>query len=141
MIAKKSLTLKKNFLTSYCYICIELNAHSLILILLYLRKVNESKLFMPLLYSSQPCESFYRQIRSFTSTYSTVANCTVKERLERINKIQLQNDISSDENSKFKFPKKLKSCDLQSLNSTEFSLPTHSEILKTIKEAKKNGHH
>lgn len=137
VITKKSLTLKKNFLTSYCYICIELNAHSLILILLYLRKVNKPHLFMPLVYSSQPCESFYRQIRSFTSTYSTVANCTVKEILERINKIQLQNDISSDENSKFKFPKKLKSCDLQSPNTFEFSLPTHSEILRKIREAKK----
>lgn len=92
---------------------------------------------MPLVYSSQPCESFYRQIRSFTSTYSTVANCTVKEILERINKIQLQNDISSDGDSIFKFPQKLKTCDSKSLKITEHSLPNHADILEVIEEAKK----
>lgn len=52
-------------------------------------------LFAPQYFDSQPCEGFYRMIRSFTSTYSTVANCTVKQILGRIHKIQLQGDISN----------------------------------------------
>lgn len=137
VISKKSLTLKNNFLTNYCYICIELNAHSLVLIFLYLRSINRPDLLMPIVYSSQPCESFYRQIRSFTSTYSTVANCSVKEILERISKIQLQNDISSNENLIFKFPKKLNSKNTGSPHNVEQPLPSENEIFETIERAKK----
>lgn len=139
VLSEKSLTLKKNFLTNYCYICIELNAHSLVLIILYLRSINKPQLFMPLVYSSQPCESFYRHIRSFTSTYSTVANCTVKEILERINKIQLQNEISSDKSSIFKFPKRLTSCNSEISSPTEHLLPNQTEIFDVIERAKQSA--
>lgn len=91
----KQLTLKENFLTSNTYNCIELNAHSLILCIVQLKKNNMQHLFLPNLMESQACESIFRQIRSFTTTYSTVANCSVKEILQRISKIQLQCDTAS----------------------------------------------
>lgn len=100
--SKKGLTLKNNFLTQNCYACIEIIAHNILLIMLYLKNNNEPEFFLPHLLSSQPCEAFFRQIRSFTSTYSTVANCTVKEIMGRIFKIQLQNDIGM--NTNFIFP-------------------------------------
>lgn len=72
-------TLKNNFMSSFCYYCIEQNAHSLVLMLMYLKKNNLIHLFSPKNFSSQPCESFYRQLRSFTSTNSTVVNFSKKK--------------------------------------------------------------
>lgn len=104
VLSQKDLTLGENFLTLNCYVCIELNAHSLVLLLLYLNKAHMPHLFLPHLFGSQQCEAIFRQIRSFTSTYSTVANCSVKEILSRISKILLQSEISFNYNS-FKFPR------------------------------------
>lgn len=94
--SSKKYTLKKNFLTSACYSCLEINAHSLIMCMIHLKTINRPDLFLPHLFESQPCESIFRQIRSFTTTYSTVTNSTVKEAMSRISKIQLQNDVIHD---------------------------------------------
>lgn len=111
ILSTKKLTLKNNFLTQYSYICIELNAHSLLLLIVYLKEKNMSKLFKPDLFSSQPCESLFRRIRSYTSTYSTVANCTVKEILDRMNKIQLQIDIPIHNAENYVYPRESNSSD------------------------------
>lgn len=79
VLRTKSLNLKKNFLTSYCYVCLELNAHSLVLLLLHLKKINKPEFFKPELLDSQQCEKFYSQLRSLTTTFATKANCPVKE--------------------------------------------------------------
>lgn len=52
------LTLKNNFMSVYCYYCIELNAHSLIYIMIFLKKNNLTHLFLPSMISSQPVKSF-----------------------------------------------------------------------------------
>lgn len=134
ILSKKSLTLSNNFLTSNCYSCLELNAHGLILIMLSLKKKNNDDHFRPHHFSSQPCEEFYRQIRSFTSTYSTVANCTVKDILGRIHKIQLQNDIGYSSRGTFIFPKKsaLNLSDCQQ----KYTLPSYKEIFEEIEMCK-----
>lgn len=87
VVSQKSLTLKKNFMTVNCYSCVELNAHSLIISLIRLKENNMDNFFFPSSLDSQPCEGIFRQVRSFTTTYSTVANCSVKDTLERIIKI------------------------------------------------------
>lgn len=132
VLDQKFLTLKDNFLTSACYSCMELNAHSMILILLYLKSTNQSHLFLPWLYSSQPCEGFYRQIRALSTCNSTVTNCTVKEIADRIHKIELQNEISSDPTTSFIFPHKLKSN--VKWPTIHFKLPTEQEIFDTIEK-------
>lgn len=137
IVANKSLTLKNNFLTSNCYSCMELNAHSLVSILLYLRATKQPHLFLPWLFSSQPCESFFRQIRSLSSCYSTVTNCTVKEMSDRIHKIQLQNEISSDANTSFIDPRKLKSS--VQWPAKDIELPTGNEIVSMISECRKQA--
>lgn len=101
----KKYNLENNFLTMNCYSCIELNGHSLIQIMLHLKEHDMEDLFMPLLFSSQQCESTFRQLRSLTSTYSTVTNCTVKEALSRINKIQFQNEVIHSTSNKFFYPR------------------------------------
>lgn len=129
----KKLSLKKNFLTQNCYSCLELNAHGLVAIISFLKNSNQSHLFKPANYSSQPCEAFYRQIRSMSTVYSTVTNCTQKEILGRAQKIQLQNDISVS-NKEFVFPKHFSSNESTKYNT--FDLPTHHEIIKTIEQCK-----
>lgn len=132
---RKGSKLKYNFITQNTYSCIELNAHNLILIMLHLKKHDLKEFFLPFLYNSQPCEEFFRRIRSFTSTNSTKVNCSIKEILERINKIQLLNDISTDTN--FEFP--------NVKNAHKFpghilhELPTKDEIFATIQKCKQNA--
>lgn len=133
ILSTKNLTLKNNFLTQYCYICIELNAHSLVLLLFHLKEKNKSEFFKPDLFSSQQCESLFRMVRSFTSTYSTVVNCSVKEILERINKIQLQGDIATHNAENFAFPRMTPSI---ITGNIKIEMPTQKEIYDQIEKCK-----
>lgn len=131
ILKSKNFKLKDNFLTSNCYYCIELNAHSLVLILVYLKENSLLNMFIPLHYSSQPCESLFRQVRSYTSTYSTVANCSVKEILGRLTRIQLQADIAVNYSEDFTFPRSISAHMGQKLE-----LPTRAEIYEEIEKCK-----
>ena len=66
--------LTNNFITSNAYMCIELNAHSLITLILTIRnKLNKhSSAFQPWVFGSQTCEGLFRAARSMTSIFSTV---------------------------------------------------------------------
>lgn len=137
ILSSKKFKLKENFLTANCYTCIELNAHSLVHCLLFLKRSELPHYFLPHLFSSQPCEGQFRKIRSFTSTYSTVANCTVKEIMGRVTKIQLQYDISNDSNSDFLFSNKKVTPNQETGNNNgEISLPTEDEIVEEINKCK-----
>lgn len=75
-----------------------MNAHYMVYYLIGLKKNKmsgdeKSNVFKPELLDSQPCENIFRQVRSLSSVYSTVINCSTKDILERIRKIQIQNDI------------------------------------------------
>lgn len=135
IVSKKSLRLKENFMSMNCYICIELNAHSLLKMLIQLKKINMPNLFMPHQLGSQPCEALFRQARSFTTTYSTVANCSVKEFLERINKIELQNNISSNIGNVYLFPR----LGIKKNNVNVFELPSLTDIQSVLEKAKSNA--
>lgn len=126
------LTLKDNFLTHYSYVCIEINAHSLIQIMLYLKNNNCEHLFLPFVFDSQACEGFFRQIRSLTSVYSTVANCSTKEIIARINKIQLLNDITHK--TEILFPRTKDKIEFPGY--AHHKLPTKEEIFNKIVECK-----
>lgn len=132
-IKSQKKSLKNNFLTPNCYSCIELNAFSLVQVLFYLKDNNLPNLFLPHLYSSQACESTFRQFRSLTSTYSTVVNCSVKEILSRVSKIQLQNKIVHCNTSNFFYPKAKQQNDSSNIIH---DLPTKSDIINTITECK-----
>lgn len=108
-------------------------AHSLFLLMIHLSNISMPHFFMTHLFESQPCENFFGQIRSFTSTYSTVVNCSLKEILGRIKKIQLQNDISN--RSDFKFPRAKVATNVKS-NESFFQLPTQDEIIAKIEVCK-----
>lgn len=108
--AKSMYTLKDNFISSNCYTCIELNAHALVKKVLVEDSVLESgnensEIFFSNLYGSQPCENMFRQVRSFTSTFSTIVNFNMLDILHRIKKIQLQSDIMNYSNGIIRFPR------------------------------------
>lgn len=134
-----NLTTAENFMSANCYSCLEQNAHSMVLIILFLKKNNLPELFVPTFFNSQPCEEFYRQIRSFTSTYSTVVTCTVKEILGRISKIQLVNEISHEKESGFFYPKSQKSVNLHGENIKHYDLPSEDEIFRAVRESQREA--
>lgn len=134
---EKKYLLKENFLTMYSYFCIEQNAHSLILLMLHLKKINRAELFLPHLYSSQPCESLFRAFRSFSPTYSTVTNCTMKAATAIISKIQYQNDVVNETSHYFFYPRPGKH-DIanKSVSKEHTKLPTKNEIVEEILKCK-----
>lgn len=137
---EKNHLLKENFLTSYSYFCIEQNAHSLVLIMLHLKKINRADLFLPHLYSSQPCESLFRALRSFSPTYSTVTNCTMKAAISTISKIQYQYDVVNETSEYFFYPRPGKHEIANKIPPTENTvLPTKDEIVKEILKCKRDA--
>lgn len=128
VLSSKRFTLKENFLTMNCYVCIELNAHSMIKCMLHLKKIDKPELFMPFLYESQACENIFRQLRSLSTVYSTVTNCTLKEAIHRISSIQFQNHVIQLTSNNFTFPRTHKTPIIRNT----VSLPSAEEINKEI---------
>lgn len=128
VLSNKRFTLKDNFLSMNCYVCIELNAHSMIKCMLYLNEINKPELFMPFLYESQACENIFRQLRSLSTVYSTVINCTLKEAIRRISSIHFQNQVIQLTSNNFVFPRMQNS----QFSQNSVSLPTAVEINEEI---------
>lgn len=128
-------TLKNNFISSNLYFCVELNAHSLIKYIQKVRGDNDSTLFTPTLTGSQPCESTFRQLRSMTTTQSTVINFSVMDMLHRMNKIELQNEMMT-KCSWLKFQRNERK---STYSPHQIVLPSDDEIIELIEEAKKEA--
>lgn len=87
-------SLTNNCITANAYLCIELNAHGLLNAIFRCIETNSLAFFYPMQYGSQQCESFFRNLRSTSTTCSTVVNCSLLDAIHRIQRIQLQADIS-----------------------------------------------
>lgn len=92
--SSNNYSLLKNWITLNTYTCVELNAHALLLLIDKYRSTPE--LLNPWQFSSQPCEKYFRQMRSMTSTFSTIVNFDMLDILHRNQRIQIINDIISD---------------------------------------------
>ena len=66
MMSDSAYTMGNNFVSLNLYLCIEINAHALILLIIRLE--DRKELFKPWLYGSQSCESYFRTARSCTPT-------------------------------------------------------------------------
>ncbi|KAL0100980.1 hypothetical protein PUN28_019401 [Cardiocondyla obscurior] len=146
----KQYTLKDSFLTNNCYLCIELNAHNLIKLITKFKDSEQSltpEMFRSVIFSSQMCEKLFRTVRSMTSTYSTVINFSIKDLINRIDKIRQINSIMNDLQEIFKFSredkKKLKcsntlnviTCkDIEDLNITEIVEEALKNAIKSTEE-------
>ena len=69
MMSDSAYSMENNFFSLNAYLCIEINAHAIILLIMRLR--NRKELFKPWLTGSQSCESYFRTARSCTPTEST----------------------------------------------------------------------
>ena len=87
---KKEYKLSDNFITNNAYMCIELDAHSLLLFLITCRDLNLPNTFLPWLLGSQCCKRIFRTARSLSTTFSTIINFGMLGFLRRIHKIHIQ---------------------------------------------------
>lgn len=138
IVKSKEYTLKECFISSNCYLCIELNAHSLVKQLIKLIDDPEQTqfgeyMFFPDQQGSQPCETLFRQARSFSSMYSNKVNFTMLEFINRMNKIQLQADIINDYSTQIHFPRFEKKVNAA---PTPVQKLTKTQIIELIEKAR-----
>lgn len=140
IVRSKEYTLKECFISSNCYLCIELNAHSLVKQIIKLSDDSDGEygeyMFLPDQQGSQACEGLFRQSRSFSTMYSNIVNFNMLEFLNRINKIQLQAEIINDYSSHITFPRFAKKRMLDHDHSQSTDKLTKSQIVELIERAK-----
>ncbi|CAF4701128.1 unnamed protein product, partial [Rotaria sp. Silwood2] len=84
----------KYFITRPAYLSVEINAHNLLyLILLVQQKRLPPQSLHIHTFSSQACESIFRNTRALSGVYSTIVNFTVHDFLRRAQRLSLLNDI------------------------------------------------
>ena len=113
------------FITSNALIAIEINAHSLIYIYLLIEQglIPQSTADSIHLFSSQPCESIFRDARALSGIYSTRINFTMKQFLERVIKLNALTELKQ----------------FESINQQErIIFPVHHKIKRIYKEAEFN---
>ncbi|CAF4232785.1 unnamed protein product [Rotaria magnacalcarata] len=82
------------FITRPAYLSVEINAHNLLyLILLVQQKQLPPQSLHIHTFSSQACESIFRNTRALSEVYSTIVNFTVHDFLRRAQRLSLLNDI------------------------------------------------
>lgn len=131
LIGGQHVSEAKHFITSNTYNGIELNGHSLLLILTFCRENNCPDLFIPSMMNSQPCEKFFRRTRSMTSTFSTIINYTLFDLLHKAKRSLAISTIMNDIESYAKFPRK----EIKKVHNIPTKLPDDTEVLKIINEA------
>lgn len=97
-------------------------------------------MFLTWLASSQARENFFRRLRSMSTAYSTIVNTILLEIFQRIERIFLQEDISSGNLNKktklFQYPRAGMSKNRENQGCL---LPNTDNIIKTIENAKTNA--
>lgn len=93
-----SFTLKNNFITLNAYMCIQINAHSLLALIFMFRDVlpQHSDCFTPWLLGSQSFEKTFRSLRSMTGTFSTIINFSMLGILQRLHKLSIKEELQSE---------------------------------------------
>lgn len=135
-----------NFITTNCYNCLELNAHALINLICNFREnpILTQEMFIPSLFSSQTCEKIFRATRSMTSTFSTVVNYSIKDIMQRLDRIKAVNNILNDLKDVVIFPREQAKTALISAETAESQfhdlLDTCIEnlVLNALRDAIKN---
>lgn len=132
-------TLRDNFITPNAYICTELNAENLLRVLRRCRQNDRPELFVPPLFSSQPCESSFRQFRSMSTVNYTKINFTLFELLHMIGRLEVQSDLLYTKLPALGIPLPK----LESKNASQktkiYALPSDDEIERCIERAKRSA--
>lgn len=148
--SNKDYNVRDDFISQNCYSCVEINAHSIVILMLRLKEKGMDKLFRTELLGSQPCENHFRHGRSMTSTNSTITNFSALQMIQRTSRIELMNIISRIEMPNFNFPGLLKETSsyypsdkyVNMHDSVEIEiLPDRKEIIEAIEIAKGEAIH
>ncbi|KAK3926414.1 Endopolyphosphatase [Frankliniella fusca] len=137
----KSYTME-NFVTANLYVCIEIIAYALTIILMKFRDNLSPQFYLPSLFSSQACESFFRLARSMTSTESTVINFSMKEFLSKVRRVDMLHHCVSKLSDKLEFPRDKRKKLLGSLHEQKHQgtyLPNDAEILDIVITARSDA--
>lgn len=127
--------LKNNFITYNTYMCVEINAKSLIDLLKFFRDNNTPEQFLPALFDSQTCENAFRLFRSMGTTQFTRINFSLLELIHMIGRWEVQIDIiySKLNIEGIEMPHKRKG------KNIIYELPSDVEINNTIEIAKQGA--
>ena len=145
ILNNQQYTLENNFITTNAYICIELNAHALIIFLLALQNSElecaAHKCYLPWLLGSQPCERAFRAARSMSSIFSTVINFSMQGLLQRLHKLQSFIELQSEcESTKIIYPQKNLHSNKDGISTNDDTIyPVDSISIEQIEEAVKAG--
>lgn len=134
---QREFDINENFITANAYACVEINAHGMINIIQRLRNANQSNLFFPKLFSSQPCEHIFRQMNSMGTVNYTKINFTLFELFHLISRVDLMNEIvfSRLNTETISFPRMRNTFEVSISNY----LPSDQEIINVIKEAQRDA--
>lgn len=134
ILDSKMYSIKDNFISYSLFQSIEINAYGLLHLITKFRDANQPELFLPLFFSSQTCESTFRQMRSMTTINWTRINFSLQELLHIVNRIELMNDIIYYKLAEHNvtFPR------LQRKNVKHkiYTLPSNDEIQKVLDQAR-----
>lgn len=124
-------TLAENFISSNLFLCVEVNAHALVHLIIRLRSNEQSNLFLPKHFASQPCESVFRQMRSMGTANFTKINFSLNELLHLIARVELSNKIIHSQREIVfpRFQSKLEA-------KATVELPGNQHILDAMKRAR-----
>lgn len=137
LVMQKGYSLGENFISNNAYTCVEINAHAMIEIIVKLRTIEQTNLFIPYLFASQPCEHIFRTMRSMGTINFTKINFTLNELFHLIARFEMINKITySNKNIKFArhHSENINENTSQAALPAEF--PTDREILEVMINAR-----
>lgn len=132
----KGFTVTDNFISSNSFACIELNGHALIDLIIKLRNNGQSDMFIPILFSSQPCEYLFRKMRSMSTANYTKINFSLNELLHLIARVEMMTATTYTEKD-ISFPRIQSKLNSGVESSTD--LPDNLEISCAMERALKDA--
>ncbi|KAK3909545.1 Ras-related protein R-Ras [Frankliniella fusca] len=138
LLNHSNYSVSENFVTYNAYMCVEIIAHALIILIVKFRNENRPGDALFELFNSQHCESFLRYARSMTTTLSTVINFSMHEFLHKVRRIDILQNIISKLRGNLTFPRDKRKylCGLLQAEKLSSSyLPNNDEIQDIVMQA------
>lgn len=136
ILKQDGYTLQHNFITSNTYTCIEINAHSMVNLIVKLRDSEEHNLFQPWHVSSQPCEGSFRSLRATGRAHCGIVSYSQLDLIHRTKRIEYVTNNLKLLEEHFVFPRHHKAMkDFSASCYVPASLPEDYEINQAIMSA------
>lgn len=110
----------------------------LLSLIVKLREQNKGSMFQITLFDSQPCERFFRQMRTMTTMNYTKINFPLNDLLHLIQRVELQYDIIYNKliDKGIVFPRISTNTSRTETTFSAFEMPSNEELVATIEKAK-----